>query len=479
MALHRSNPRSNDLEEHAIGETIDALVSPLPRTTFPQECRPALTTFNLLKEELLLDGNSKQNLATFCQTYESHQVAELMALAVDKNLIDKDEYPQTAEIERRCVSMMADLWHAPGEAVGCSTIGSSEAAMLGGLAAKWRWREHRKAAGQSIDRPNMVCGSVQICWTKFARYWDVELREVEMTSGELCMSPERMLEQVDENTIVVVPTLGVTYHGLYEDVQAISQALDELQQRKGLDIPIHVDAASGGFLAPFCAPDLAPWDFRLPRVKSINSSGHKFGLAPLGVGWVLWRESSDLPEGLVFHVSYLGGDMPTFQINFSRPAGQVISQYYDFVRLGRDGYQAIHGASYANAQYVAQELKKLGPFELINDGNPAGGIPTVVWTLRADQELGFNLYDLSDRLRLRGWQVPAYPFTGELAHQAFQRILVKRDFSREMADLLLTDIRNAITHFESHPVKISLNANEAASTNNLGRSMAECRDAHG
>ena len=479
MALHRSNPRSNDLEEHAIGETVDALVSPLPRATFPQECRPALTTFNLLKEELLLDGNSKQNLATFCQTYESHQVAELMALAVDKNLIDKDEYPQTAEIERRCVSMMADLWHAPGEAVGCSTIGSSEAAMLGGLAAKWRWREHRKAADQSIDRPNMVCGSVQICLTKFARYWDVELREVEMTSGELCMSPERMLEQVDENTIVVVPTLGVTYHGLYEDVQAISQALDELQQRKGLDIPIHVDAASGGFLAPFCAPDLAPWDFRLPRVKSINSSGHKFGLAPLGVGWVLWRESSDLPEGLVFHVSYLGGDMPTFQINFSRPAGQVISQYYDFVRLGRDGYQAIHGASYANAQYVAQELKKLGPFELIHDGNPTRGIPTVVWTLRADQELGFNLYDLSDRLRLRGWQVPAYPFTGELAHQAFQRILVKRDFSREMADLLLTDIRNAITHFESHPFKISLNATEVASTNHLGRSMVECRDAHG
>lgn len=468
MALHSSTSRSTDLEEQAISDTADSLVTPLPNAKFPAGSRPALTTFNLLKQELLLDGNSKQNLATFCQTYESPQVEELMALAVDKNLIDKDEYPQTAEIERRCISMMADLWNAPNDAVGCSTIGSSEAAMLGGLAAKWRWRDSRKAAGKSFDRPNMVCGSVQVCWKKFARYWDIELREVEMTAGELCMSPERMLEQVDENTIVVVPTLGVTYHGLYEDVNAISEALDELQHRKGLDVPIHVDAASGGFLAPFCAPGLAKWDFRLPRVKSINTSGHKFGLAPLGVGWVLWRESSDLPEGLVFHVSYLGGDMPTFQINFSRPAGQIISQYYDFVRLGRDGYKAIHGASYSNAQYVALELEKLGLFDLINDGNPAEGIPTVVWTLRSGIELGFNLYDLAERLRMRGWQVPAYPFTGELADKAFQRILVKRDFSREMADLLLIDIRNAITHFESHPIKTSLSAAEAASCNHLG-----------
>lgn len=468
MALHSSNFPSTDLDKQAISDTAESLVTPLPRETFPAGCLPALTTFNLLKEELLLDGNSKQNLATFCQTYESHQVAELMALAVDKNLIDKDEYPQTAEIERRCVSMMADLWNAPSDAVGCSTIGSSEAAMLGGLAAKWRWRDSRKAAGKPYDRPNMVCGSVQICWKKFARYWDVELREVEMTTGELCMSPERMLEQVDENTIVVVPTLGVTYHGLYEDVHAISEALDQLQRRTDLDVPIHVDAASGGFLAPFCAPDLAPWDFRLPRVKSINSSGHKFGLAPLGVGWVLWRETCDLPEGLVFHVSYLGGDMPTFQINFSRPAGQVISQYYDFVRLGRDGYQAIHGASYLNAQYVAGELNKLGLFQLIHDGNPAQGIPTVVWTLRDGLDLGFNLYDLADRLRMRGWQVPAYPFTGELAEKAFQRILVKRDFSREMADLLLIDIRNSIAHFESHPITTSLSAAEAASCNHLG-----------
>ena len=446
---------------------VDAMVAPLPRNRFPVDGRSGDSTVQLLKEELLLDGNSKQNLATFCQTYQSPSVMDLMALGVDKNLIDKDEYPQTAEVERRCVSMMADLWNAPGEAVGCSTIGSSEASMLGGMAAKWRWRKKRQQAGLSTDKPNMVCGSVQICWKKFARYWDIEMRELEMRPGDLCISPERVLEAVDENTIFVVPTLGVTYHGLYEDVAAISSALDDYQARTGIDIPIHVDGASGGFLAPFCSPDLPPWDFRLQRVKSINASGHKFGLAPLGVGWVLWRTPQDLPDELVFHVSYLGGDMPTFQINFSRPAGQVIAQYHEFVRLGREGYRLLHQASHRNAQYVAKALAQLGPFHLIHDGAPDRGIPTVVWTLKEGADPGFNLYDLADRLRMRGWQVPAYPFTGDLAHQAFQRILVKRDFTREMADLLLDDIRTALAHFQTHPITTNLQASEAASYNHL------------
>ena len=467
LTLHAYQPGSNGPETEVMENMTTDLVTPLPKEDFPQKGRQPLSTFNLLKAELLLDGNSKQNLATFCQTYESHQVTELMTLAMDKNLIDKDEYPQTAEIERRCVSMMANLWNAPKDAVGCSTIGSSEAAMLGGLAAKWRWRDQRKAEGLPVDKPNMVCGSVQICWKKFARYWDIELREVEMKEGELCMSAERMLDQVDENTIVVVPTLGVTYHGLYEDVEAISKALDALQKSKGLDIPIHVDAASGGFLAPFCAPELNAWDFRLPRVKSINSSGHKFGLAPLGVGWVLWRDKSDLPEGLVFHVSYLGGDMPTFQINFSRPAGQIIAQYYDFVRLGHEGFRAIHKACYINAEYLSKELGKTGLFEIINDGDPMKGIPTVVWAIKSGVDLSFNLYDLADRLRMRGWQVPAYPFTGELEKNTYQRILVKRDFTREMADLLLNDIRHAIEHFQKHPITSNLDASEAASFNHL------------
>lgn len=430
----------------------EVVLNPLPRKNFPKHTQQADAIFDILKNELLLDGNSKQNLATFCQTWETDQVHRLMDLSIDKNLIDKDEYPQTAEIERRCVRLLADLWNAPGGAVGCSTIGSSEAAMLGGMAAKWRWRARQKAAGKPFDKPNMVCGSVQICWKKFARYWDIEMREIEMTEDNLCISPEDVLKQVDENTIFVVPTLGVTYHGLYEDVLAISEALDDLQLRTGLDVPIHVDAASGGFLVPFTDPEHAPWDFRLKRVKSINASGHKFGLAPLGVGWVLWREQNDLPDDLVFHVSYLGGDMPTFQINFSRPAGQVIAQYYDFVRLGRDGYAMIHGGSHAVAQYFASEIAKYEHLEVVHDGDPRHGIPAVVWRIREGLDPGYTLYDIADRLRMRGWQVPAYPLTGSLSKIGFQRILVKRDFTREMADLLLQDIKHTVQYFKAHPV---------------------------
>jgi len=448
-------------------DAITQITRPLAHDRFPEQGIDWELSAQVLKEELLLDGNSKQNLATFCQTYQSRWSQELMELGVDRNLIDKDEYPQTAAIEQRCVALMADLWHAPGSTVGCSTIGSSEAAMLGGLAAKWRWRQRRQAAGLATGTPNLVCGSVQICWKKFARYWDVELREVEMAPGELCLTPERMLEQVDEHTIAVVPTLGVTYHGFYEDVAALAQALDGFQARSGIDVPIHVDAASGGFVAPFCAPDLPAWDFRLPRVKSINASGHKFGLAPLGVGWVLWREPADLPDELVFHVSYLGGDMPTFQINFSRPAGQVLAQYHLFNSLGREGYAAVHDCSYANARHFAERLRQLGPFELVNSADPSRGIPTVVWRLPEGSDPGFNLYDLAERLRLRGWQVPAYPFTGSYADTPFQRILVKRDFTREMADLLLADIATAVAHFATHPIHTRLTAEEAATYNHL------------
>ena len=452
---------------NADGHADEIVINPLPRKNFPLHTQQPEQIFQILKNELLLDGNSKQNLATFCQTWESEQVDELMDLAIDKNLIDKDEYPQTAEIERRCVRLLADLWNAPGGAVGCSTIGSSEAAMLGGMAAKWRWRERQKAAGKPFDQPNMVCGSVQICWKKFARYWDIEMREIEMTDENLCIRPEEVLKQIDENTIFVVPTLGVTYHGLYEDVLAISEALDDLQLRTGIDVPIHVDAASGGFLVPFTDPDHDPWDFRLKRVKSINASGHKFGLAPLGVGWVLWREQADLPDDLVFHVSYLGGDMPTFQINFSRPAGQVIAQYYDFIRLGREGYARIHGGSHTVAQYFGSAIAKYDEFLVVHDGNPQHGIPAVVWRIRDGHQPGFTLYDLADRLRMRGWQVPAYPLTGTLSEIGFQRILVKRDFTREMADLLLDDIKAGIDYFKANPTNKPVVEQKARAFNHL------------
>ncbi|HEV3132930.1 MAG TPA: glutamate decarboxylase [Acidimicrobiales bacterium] len=466
MPLHK-----HSVVRDALLDTIYAgqdLLTCLPADHFPtHQMRPA-DAVQTISDELLLDGSARQNLATFCQTWEEPEVHQLMDLSINKNMIDKDEYPQTAEIERRCVQMLADLWNAPeeGGAVGCSAIGSSEACMLGGMAAKWRWREKRRNEGKSTDKPNMVCGPVQVVWHKFAKYWDIEMREIPMSPGRYQMGVEQMLEQVDENTIMVVPTFGVTYTGSYEPVLELSNALDQLQAETGLDIDIHVDGASGAFLAPFCAPDII-WDFRLPRVKSISTSGHKFGLAPLGVGWVLWRDAAHLPDDLIFHVTYLGGDMPVFQINFSRPAGQIISQYYNFVRLGRIGYQEVHDACYATGKFLAQEIVKLGPFELLCDSNAQTGIPSVAWRIGEGEDPGYTLYDIADRLRVKGWQVPAYPLTGSVSDISVQRILVRQGVSADLALLLLDDIKVSIDHFARHPVSVAMTKEEAGGFSHL------------
>ena len=338
--------------------------------------------------------------------------------------------------------------------------------MLAGMAAKWRWRAKREAEGKPTDRPNMVCGPVQVVWHKFAKYWDIEMREVPMSHGHYMMDPASMLERVDENTIMVVPTLGVTYTGSYEPVEAMAAALDKLEADTGLDVPIHVDGASGAFLAPFCAPEVA-FDFRLPRVKSISASGHKFGLAPLGVGWILWRDRAELPEDLIFHVNYLGGDMPVFQINFSRPAGQIIAQYYNFLRLGREGYHDIHNASYETGQYLASEIVEVGPFELLCDSDPATGIPTVTWRIREGEDPGYTLFDLADRLRAQGWQGPAYTLTGTASDIPVQRILVRLGVSRDMASLLMADFRNAVAHFSRHPVTVPMTKEESGGFSHL------------
>jgi glutamate decarboxylase len=466
MALHHRDTIRDQMDECVFADRD--MTRPVTKYRFPQEGTLPRDAYQLVADEIMLDGNARLNLATFCQTWEEPEVLALMALSVNKNMIDRDEYPQTAEIERRCVHMMADLWNAPESVntVGASAIGSSEACMLAGMAAKWRWRAKRRAEGKPTDNPNFVCGPVQVVWHKFARYWDVEIREVPMAPGRFAMDPASMLERVDENTIMVVPTLGVTYTGAYEPVEALSAALDKHQADTGLDIDIHVDAASGGFLAPFCAPGVV-FDFRLPRVKSISSSGHKFGLAPLGVGWVIWRDASELPEDLIFHVNYLGGDMPVFQINFSRPAGQIIASYYNFLRLGHEGYRKVQNASYEIGQYLASEIVKLGPFELLCDSNPNTGIPTVTWRIRAGEDPGYTLFDLADRLRTQGWQVPAYTLTGSVSDVAVQRILVRLGVSQDMASLLLDDFRDAVNHFSKHPVSVSMTKEESGGFSHL------------
>ena len=431
-----------------------------PKSTFPRGEIEPQAAYQLVHDELLLDGNSRQNLATFCQTWVEPQVRELMNECLDKNIIDKDEYPQMKELEARCVRMLADLWHAPrpDQTVGCSTTGSSEAAMLGGLALKWRWRKRREKAGKAVGQPNLICGPVQICWHKFARYFDVELRQVPCVGHRLILSPEEVVKRCDENTIGVVPTLGVTYTLQYEPVEQIALALDDFEEESGLSIPLHIDAASGGFVAPFLDPALC-WDFRLPRVKSINASGHKFGLTPLACGWIVWREAKDLPPDLIFRVKYLGGTTPTFSLTFSRSGGPIVSQYYNFIRLGREGYTKICESCADVGAWLSDEVSRLGLFDMIYDGR--GGVPGACWKMRDDEDAPFSLYDLADRLRVRGWQVPAYSLPANRSDLVVQRILARLGLSRDLAGLLLDDLRRAIVHLEAHPPSKRLHDKDA------------------
>ena len=421
----------------------------IPRYQLPAHGVLPRTALQVVRDELILDGNARLNLATFVTTWMEPEAELLMAECAAKNMIDKDEYPQTAELERRCVNILSNLWHVPAgsAATGCSTTGSSEACMLGGMALLWRWRARRRAAGLDTAKPNLVMGSnVQVCWEKFCRYWQIEPRRVPMVPGRLHLGPAQAAAKCDENTIGVVAILGSTMDGSYEPVLEISQALDRLQAEHGCDVPVHVDGASGGFIAPFLQPDLE-WDFRVPRVASINTSGHKFGLVYPGVGWVIWRDPDALPEDLVFMVNYLGGEMPTFALNFSRPGAQVAAQYFNFIRLGRQGYQYVQQTCQDIAMYLSSEIAKMGPFELFTDGSE---LPVFAFKLR-DDITGYSVFDLSERLRQRGWQVPAYTFPEDMTDTAVMRIVVRNGFSVDLANLLLDDFRMHVRILERHP----------------------------
>jgi glutamate decarboxylase len=413
----------------------------VPRNRLPARGMDPEVAYQVVHDELLLDGSSRLNLATFVTTWMESPAARLMAECADKNMIDKDEYPQTAELERRCVGMLAELWHAPGHgrATGCSTTGSSEAAMLAGLALKWRWRARRRAAGQPDDRPNLVMGAnVQVCWEKFCRYFDVEPKLVPVGPEATTLTAASAAAACDERTIGVVAVLGSTYDGTYEPVAEICTALDQLSESGGPDVPVHVDGASGGFVAPFLDPELA-WDFRLPRVASINASGHKYGLVYPGVGWVIWRDADALPSELVFDVDYLGGHMPTFALNFSRPGAQVVGQYYTFLRLGREGYREVQQASRDTARWLADELARRGPFRLVSRGDQ---LP--VFAFAVDDAEPWDAYELSDALRGRGWLVPAYPMPPALDDQVVLRVVVRNGFSRDLARMFAGAVHDCV-----------------------------------
>ena len=442
------------------GRTGDRAVAPLftletgtvPRHELPVgEMAPDLA-YQIIHDELMLDGNARLNVATFVSTWMEPQAEKLMAECFDKNMIDKDEYPQTAELEMRCVNILSSLWHAPemGDATGCSTTGSSEAAMLGGLALKRRWQKQRAADGKSADEPNLVMGiNVQVCWEKFANYWDVEMRLVPMEGNRFNLSAEEAVKLCDENTIGVVAILGSTFDGSYEPVKEICDALDAFEKDTGIDVPVHVDGASGAMIAPFVDPGLE-WDFQLPRVASINTSGHKYGLVYPGVGWIVWRDAEALPEDLIFWVNYLGDNMPTFALNFSRPGSQVVAQYYNFLRLGFDGYRRVQTYARDVATRLSTQIAELGPFELLTRGDE---LPVFAFTLKDEVE-NYTVFDVSSAMRERGWQLPAYTFPENRTDLAALRVVVRRGFTHDMADMLVHDLERQLPGLQKQPAPV-------------------------
>ncbi|MEE9451825.1 MAG: glutamate decarboxylase [Gammaproteobacteria bacterium] len=419
----------------------------IPKYSIPEEKMPPNLAYQVIHDELALDGTASLNLASFVTTWMDEEAHRLLNETLNKNYIDQNEYPQTTELHNRCVNMLARLYHSPEHeiAVGTATVGSSEAIHLAGLAMKWDWRKRRQAQGKTADKPNIVMGqNVQVCWEKFARYFEVDPRMVPLTHDRFVLGVEEALQCVDENTIAVVGILGSTYTGEYEPIAELNNQLEILNKKTGWDIPIHVDAASGGFVAPFISPELI-WDFRLSLVQSINVSGHKYGLVYPGVGWVIWRDKSALPEELIFHVNYLGSDQPTFNLNFSKGAAQILGQYYNFLRLGKAGYRQIMLALQNTANWLTNEIEKTEKFNILSKTNH---LPVVTFSLQDTTR--YTVFDISEKLRERGWIVPAYTLAPNANDIAVLRIVVRENLSHDMANLFIADLQRALEYFEKH-----------------------------
>ena len=419
-----------------------------PKYERPEGMMPGEVAYQIVHDEAMLDGNSRLNLATFVTTWMDDYARKVMTENMDKNMIDKTEYPQTAEIERRCVNILAKLWNSPEKpyCTGTSTVGSSEACMLGGIAALKRWQKRRKAKGLPIDKPNFIISTcMQVVWEKFAIYWDVEMRMIPVTAEKITLDPQDVIKACDENTICVVPIQGVTITGLNDNVKEINDALDKLNTEKGWEICIHVDAATGGFIHPFIDPETV-WDFRLKWVLSISTSGHKFGLVYPGVGWVVWKDKQYLPEEMNFAVNYLGANIPSISINFSRPGNQVLAQYYQFMRLGKEGYKKVQQNCLNVCLYLKEQLKKMGIFEFFSNDMPN---PLFIGKLKDDPNRKWTLYDLSDALHVEGWQVPAYPMPKAMEDVIIMRVVVRQGTGFDLADLLMEDIKRCVNQLDA------------------------------
>jgi glutamate decarboxylase len=417
----------------------------VPKSEFPATGMPAQDAMRLIAEDLVLDGLPARNLATFVTTWMEPEAQRIIANSLHRNFIDHAEYPRAAEIEQRCIRMLADLFNAPGETTGARTQGSSEAIMLGALSLKWKWRQRREAEGKPTDSPNLIFGGdVHVVWEKFCRYFDVEPRIVPLQAGKYTIGPEDVEPHVDENTIGVAAVLGTTFTGHRDDIVGINDLLLERKDKEGPDVPMHVDAASGGFVWPFLYPD-SEWDFRLDQVRSINVSGHKFGLVYPGVGWLIFRTRDDLPDDLVFEENYLGKTDATFTLNFSTGSAMVLAQYYNLIRYGHEGYAYVIGMMRENAGVLAERLRAGGDFELI--GEDEEQLPLVAFKLAGDP--GYDEFDIAWQLSAeRGWMVPAYTLPPNAQDVTIMRALVKETLSREQVDTLADDIDEACRTLE-------------------------------
>ncbi len=424
--------------------------TPAPTEFIPKERTAPEVAYRLVKDETFSQTQPRLNLATFVTTYMDDHATRLMNEAINVNYIDETEYPRIAVMSGRCINIIANLWNTPEKGpwkTGALGIGSSEACMLGGVAAWLRWRRRRQQAGKPCDKPNLVMSAAyQVVWEKFCQLWQIELRTVPLTPESPTLDVAKALDLCDENTICVVPIVGVTWSGLDDDVEALDKALDAFNRRTGYDIPIHVDAASGGFLLPFLEPRKR-WDFRLRWVCSISTSGHKFGLVYPGLGWVVWRDRSYLPDEMAFSVNYLGAEITQVGLNFSRPAAQVLGQYYNFIRLGFEGYREVHRNSLEVARYCHDEIGRMKCFANYSDGVTN---PIFIWHLDPAYEktARWTLFDLQAALQQSGWMVPAYTMPRDIEQMIVMRIVVRQGMSCDMADMLLADIRNAVAEFE-------------------------------
>jgi glutamate decarboxylase len=445
-------PSSSDQAAMLYGNRF--LTEDAPDREFPASGMSALDAMRLVDEELVLEGDPWRNLATFVTTWMEPEANRIIAENLYRNFIDHAEYPISAEIEQRCIRMLADLYNAPGETTGCRTQGSSEAIMLGALSLKWKWKQRREAASLPVDKPNLVFGGdVHVVWEKFCRYFDVEPRIVRLREDKYVIGLEDVEPHVDENTIGVAAVLGTTFTGHADDIVGINKLLLEIKKERELDVPLHVDAASGGFVWPFLYPD-SEWDFRLEQVRSINVSGHKFGLVYPGIGWLVFREQSDLAEDLVFYENYLGKTDATFTLNFSTGASMVLAQYYNFVRLGHEGYAHVMKAMQQNARALAEKLEQNGNFELI--GSDKEQLPLVAFKLREGRD--YDEFDVSWQLSAeRGWMLPAYTMPPDAEDVKIMRALVKETLGRAQIDRLADDIAQACETLEkkggAHPTE--------------------------